>query len=154
MARNIVYSDNPEAFKEITYGLWLNPIPREIGILFQVPPGRRSENVTHIPLIEEHDIGLHSKVIIWDPLSKSDTHYHPSVHCFFTPIHNGLSQSILNEDPVRESAKWATRPINTGQFLYIHDSIGAHQIINTSTTRSIASYHLYIREDSLTSDRA
>ena len=155
MTRNIVNTGNPYALKELRYGLFLNPIPHEVGLIFQVPSGWRDNSVTHIPLIVEDDIGVHSKVILWDPLSKSDTHYHPSVHCFFTPVHNnGLSQSVLREDRFNERVVWDTGALNTGKFMYIHDTIGAHRLMNTSHTRAIASYHLYISEQSLKSDRA
>lgn len=154
MVRNAIHTENPEEFKGLTYGLWRNPIPHDAGIMFQLTPGIYGKKVTHIPLISEHDIGVHSKLIIWDPLAESDTHYHPSVHCFFTPVHNnGLSQSVLREDPHYGSATWITQPINTGRFMYIHDAIGPHKMMNTSRTRAIASYHLYISEHSLPKER-
>ena len=140
MIRKLIEQKHSIPVETIQNGLRMNPIPFEYE-LYMIPyTYETSEMMTHIPLFEDPDIGVSSKVIIWNPLAESDTHYHPNVHCFFTPVRRGLCH-IENNTKKTELTKRT--------YTYIHDSIGPHRMLNSSSIYPNVSYHLYIQEDTL-----
>lgn len=146
IARNAIQNDISEPIRHIQCGLWMNPIHHN---LIRVCGPITCNEIIHVPLLDEPDIGVSSKAILWPPGSESDTHYHPHIHCFFTPIHRGLQHSVTRDDPHYGDSTRFGFHIRPGNYVYIHDSIGPHQLTNVSSSKSVMSYHLYIQEDGI-----
>jgi len=147
LARRAINHKDVDPLVEFKNRIRLNPIHHQIGILFLPDILRKGDPIEHIPLLKDTDIGVYSKLIIWPPLAESDTHSHPSIHCFFTPIQAGLAQSIIYESLHYGDIEYDAGPLVGESYEYIHDSIGAHRMKNQCKTRTVASYHVYIQED-------
>ena len=144
IVRNAILNDLLEPIRYIQCALWMNPIHHN---LIHACGPIACNDITHIPLLDEPDIGVSSKAILWPPGSESDTHYHPHIHCFFTPIHHGLIHSVTLDGPYYGDSTRTGFNIHPGNYVYIHDSIGPHQLKNTSHTASVMSYHMYLQDE-------
>ena len=147
MVRTVLQSDTTKQFSQIRLGLWLNPLPYHVRQVPRPVPFTGEKSVQHIQLIESPDIGVYSKMIVWNPLESSSAHFHENTHCFFTGVHTGLQQTIHSID-----GNETTVPVNIGLYSYLHDTIGSHSMKNLSGANTCVSYHLYIDDDTLRSD--
>jgi hypothetical protein len=147
LVRNVIRSKSRDV-SQIYSILLLNPIMTHPGLNMIPKMDVPQPSITHIPIRSDTDIGVESKVIVWKHGSCSDIHHHPDKHCFFTPLTKGMLQSTLYADAFHGDSRWVTYELSPSQYMYIHDSFGAHQLTNP-TSGSLITYHMYINEDAL-----
>lgn len=96
-----------------------------------------THKVIHVPLHENTDLKLRTKLIVWDPLSMIEEHSHEGENCFFQPFHGGLTQTVYQDElPI-------TNGIRHTEFSFMNDNIGTHSVYNTLHSQSNTSFHLY-----------
>jgi hypothetical protein len=132
-------------FECIKMLLYMNPVPNPKNYnLDTIPSDLMKDPVTQIPLIEDTDLNMRTKIIVWKPGAELDTHYHGGDDCFFQPMYPEMTQTIWQDRimPI-------TTLVHTHKYSYISDVIGPHSMINTHkyNQRSNVSFHLYIGED-------
>ena len=154
MVHLTLHGKHKDPLRALHYGLWLNPIPSRIGDMFHASPAHTGNKPIKISLIKDDEIGVSSKLLIWDPFAKSDEYSYPSTHSFFIPIHRGLHQTILYPNSHYGDSNWFSQEIQRDTFSYIYDTTGEHHMVNTCKDKTIMSYHLYIKEESLDNSRA
>ena len=114
------------------------PIPSENN-MSMIPDNILNQFVSHIPLIEDPDLGIRMKMIVWKTNSNIGLHYHNAEDCFFQALYPGMVQTLW------DNSEFALiTPVKHTEYSYISDIIGPHSITNTNTTN--VSFHLYIRE--------
>lgn len=144
MVREHLEEGGAHILTHIRTSLWLHPPPQHLHTYPRPVPWECVYPVNSIPLLEDAQIGIYSKMIVWNPGVVQDTHFHPMEHCFFTSFHKGLTHIVQGQSDTIEVSH-PPRVIHPGRYEYIHDTIGPHRILNT-TENVIISYHLYIDE--------
>jgi hypothetical protein len=145
IVRTIIKEHETVPIGYILNGLEMNPLPFEYEHSMFPSAFETRDSITHIPLYEDSEFGIESKAIIWNPMVESNTHSHPGVHCFFSPVQLGLCHTINDTTEVGLIPR---------KYNYIHDSVGSHRMRNSLRAYPIVSYHLYIQESVITKKKS
>ena len=152
IAKTAIYAENGSLIETVKKGLWLCPLSKEFNFMFPISPVENSEDITTIILREDDDIGVVSKLQIWNPMAQDVFDpFEMGYHSFIAPIHNGLlhDKRTVHSSVMGSSGyvEYVTKSMNPAEFVYSLDCVEPQCIVNSRTTMCIATYSLNIKFD-------
>lgn len=83
-------------------------------------------------------------LLCWDKNQKTSIHFHGGAQCWIYLLEGELDEVYYNKEGKTKLIKNGTRKIAELETSYINDSIGLHQLKNSSNSRAM-SLHLYAK---------
>jgi cysteine dioxygenase len=91
-----------------------------------------------------HNENFSILILCWARGCKSPIHDHPCDGCFIVGCKGELSETKFEKRPDSEElTSYEKSSVKKGDIAWMHDSLGFHQIINTSDTEDAITLHVY-----------